>query len=158
MANTSDWGKVYCSSNWGDVDNKHSIQNESAPDCLVEQVDCGVEASYSGGVAFPSYHNIQLGSNTGSVTLTFNAQNVPDKFELWFDGAKVIDTGYRGGSTAQADLDQALANLGLPSETIQGVGSGSASFTKSTATTTAQLRVYSPLPNNSWSATLSCPS
>jgi len=158
MANTCNFGKIYCQSNFGDVDNKHSIENESAPDCLIQQISCGSPASFSGGVAFPSYHNIELGSNTGSVTLTYNAQNVPDKFELWFDGVKVIDTGYRGGSTAQSDLDQALANLGLPSETIQGTGSGSASFTKSTATTTAQLRVYSPLANNSWTATLSCPS
>ena len=161
MANTINWGKIYCymstNDSWGDVVNKRTIQNVAAPDCLVEQVNCGTESSFTGGQQFPTYLNIHLGTDTGTVTLDFDAIGIPDKFEVWFDGNLVIDTGYRGSTFRQAELDAALADRGLPPETITAPPSGTATFNKTTATSTAQIRVYAPLNLTAWDIELSCP-
>ncbi len=161
MANTINWGKIYCymstNDSWGDVQNKRSIQNLAAPDCLVEQVACGASSSFSGGQQFPTYLNVNLGTGTGVVTLTYDAYGIPDKFEVWFDGNKVIDTGYRGDAFRQAALDASLAERGLPSEPIVGAAFGTATFNKTTTASTAQIRVYAPMLNTGWITELSCP-
>lgn len=123
----------------------------------LEVVMCGTERQFDGGASFPSEEIITLGSSTGSVTLAFNARGVPDKFEVWFDGEKVIDTGYRGDFDQQSNLDSALASKGLPSEPIVGSGLGSATFFKSTNSTTAFVRVYAPIDITLWDYTLGCP-
>ena len=161
MANTTNWGKIYCYmsdwDSWGDVQNIQTIQNVAAPDCLVEQVACGASSSFSGGQQFPTYLNVNLGTGTGVVTLDFDAYGIPDKFEVWFDGNKVIDTGYRGDAFRQAALDAALAERGLPSEPIVGAAAGTATFNKTTSTETAQIRVYAPMSGTGWITELSCP-
>ena len=156
MANSINWGIIYCFSWWGDDKNKASVP-EFPDSCAIEQGSCGTQYSYTGGATFPTLLNINLGAATGTVTLNFNAKNVPDKFEVWFDGVKVIDTGYRGSATYQTDLDNALALRGLPSETISGVGLGSANFSKTTNTQVALVKVYAPIEGTSWDITLSCP-
>ena len=118
---------------------------------------CNTQVAFSGGESFPSEYNLTLGSTTGVVTLTFDAQNLPEKFIIEFDGAEVLNTGYRGSTAFQGDLNSALALKGLPPETITAPGNGTASFTKSTTTATATLKVFGPLPNTLWTATLSCP-
>jgi hypothetical protein len=99
------------------------------------------------------------------VTLTFEAFDVPDAFQVIFDGNVVIDTGYRGDPSYQSELDTEILSLPSPNPlvnngitTITSPGSGSASFTKSTATQTAIVRVYAPITNTAWGFTLSCPS
>ena len=156
MANTINWGEIYCYSNWGDDKNKASVP-EFPEFCATEQGLCGTQYSYTGGEKFPTLLSINLGTGTGTVTLNFNAKNVPDKFEVWFDGVKVIDTGYRGLATEQTNLDNALALRGLPSETIAGVGIGTANFNKTTNTEVALVKVYAPLEGTSWDLTLGCP-
>ena len=156
MANTINWGEIYCYSHWGDDKNKASVP-EFPEFCAIEQEVCGTQYTYSGGENFPTLLNINLGTGTGTVTLNFNALSIPDKFEVWFDGVKVIDTGYRGSATYQSNLDADLALRGLPSETIAGVGSGSANFNKTTNTEVALVKVYGPLENTFWSLTLGCP-
>ncbi len=74
-----------------------------------------------------------------------------------FDGVEVINTGYRGDVSYQSALDAELASRSLPPETITAPGSGSTSFNKTTATTTAIVRVYAPLTGTAWSFTLGCP-
>jgi len=110
-----------------------------------------------GGYAYPDIRNVDLGTGTGTVELSYAALGEPDKFIVEFDGVEVINTGYRGNSSQQGDLNAALANLGQPAETIQGVGTGTASFTKSTATTTATVKVFAPISNSTWQYTLGCP-
>lgn len=124
---------------------------------LTPPVPCDTGASYSGGEAFPSIQTISLGTDLGTVVLNFDALSVPDKFEVWFDGVKVIDTGYRGDISLQSNLNSALAARGLPPETIVGTGAGSDFFEKSTATTTAEVRVYAPISGTAWSFVLGCP-
>ena len=161
MANTINWGKIYCymstNNSWGDVVNKKTIENAAAPDCLIEQIACGESSSFRGGQQFPTYLNVNLGIGTGAVTLDFDALGIPDKFEVWFDGNKVIDTGYRGDISRQASLDTALAELGLPSETITAPPSGTATFNKNTTTSIAQIRVYAPMSGTGWNTELNCP-
>ena len=120
-------------------------------------VPCDTGTAYSGGEAFPDVQVIELGSATGVVTVTFNALGVPDKFIVEFDGVEVINTGYRGEQVYQGQLNTALAERGLPAETITSPGQGVATFNKTTSTTTATLKVFAPISGTSWSCTVSCP-
>lgn len=118
---------------------------------------CGESTPYTGGEAFPTEIVINLGSAMGTVNFDFDAQSIPDKFIVEFDSIEVINTGYRGNTTEQANLDAALAARGLPPETITAPGNGTTSFFKGTATTTALVKVYGPLAGTSWSFTMECP-
>lgn len=118
---------------------------------------CGVPVPYSGGQTYPTIQVITLGTGLGTVTLNFDAVSVPDKFIVMFDGVEVINTGYRGNTAHQAALDAALAVYGAPPETITSPGSGTANFSKGTATTTATVYVYAPMAGTAWTVTLDCP-
>jgi hypothetical protein len=118
---------------------------------------CGSATSYTGGQSFPTEYQVNLGTDTGSVTLDFNANTIPDKFIVVFDGVEVINTGYRGSTSYQSQLDAELISRGLPTETIVGTGQGTASFNKTTSTTTATIKVYAPLDQTAWTVTLNCP-
>lgn len=118
---------------------------------------CGNPTSYPGGYSYPTIETINLGSNLGSVIFNFNAVSIPDKFEVWFDGVKVIDTGYRGSSLQQTALNAALIALGDPIQTITEPGNGTVSFNKTTVTTTAEVRVYAPLTGTYWTFVMNCP-
>lgn len=130
-------------------------------------VTCGLVQTYAGGPTYPGTFPIVLGTDTGEVAFKWATGEVPDKAEVWFDGVKVIDTGYTGQLSYQSALDAALTSLGDPTETISVTrGSVSASyetlqdfysFTKGTATTTAEVRVYAPLTPTNWTFSLQCP-
>jgi hypothetical protein len=114
-------------------------------------VACNASTSYSGGAGFASY-TINLGSGTGTVTLTYNAQNIPDRWRVVWGGVEVINTGFRGDPFHNAALNAA----GFPS--VVGPGSGSTTFSKNASSpTTATVYVDAPLANTAWSFTLSCP-
>lgn len=135
----------------------YDILAQATADAPISPTPCGTSATYTGGSGFPNDNYISLGSGTGNVVLHYDALSIPDKFEVFFGGAKVIDTGYRGDSSYQTALNAALAGMGLPPETIMGTGAGTASFTKSTAATYALVRVYSPLSGTAWNFTMDCP-
>jgi hypothetical protein len=88
--------------------------------------------------------------------LTYQAYNIPDKWIIVQDGVVILDTGYRGSATYQTDLNNALADRGLPPETIQGVGSGTSIFTVSTLSP-VYIYVYAPVGGTSFQTTISCP-
>ena len=129
----------------------------SCPEPVVVDIPCGAGSQYTGGEAFPQTDIVSLGTATGIVTLDFFADNAPDKFIVEFDGVEVINTGYRGNTANQTQLNEYLALKGLPPETIQGVGLGATTFQKTTATTTATVKVYAPIPGTYWTYTLQCP-
>ena len=56
----------------------------------------------------------------------------------------------------KTQLDAALAERGLPPETIQGVGSGTAQFTVSSLSP-VYVYVYAPIADTSFQTTISCP-
>lgn len=147
----------------------------------VTDIACSASTSYDGGQNFPTEITVGLGTATGNVILSYATGPNPDKFEVWFDGVKVIDTGYHGDPSfsspsvlpdAQTALDAYLTGLSLPTEAIvmypggfsdateqwdSVTGRETINFTKSTNTSTATVRVYGPLPGTLWYFSLSCP-
>ena len=154
MANTIDWGKIYCSSWWGNEENKLSV-SEFPEYCALIQGTCGTQYTFTGNQDYPERYVFNLNA-TGTSTLTYQAYSLPDKWIVVQDGVVILDTGYRGSSTYQEDLNAALADRGLPPETIQGVGSGAANFTVSTLSP-VYVYVYAPVGGTSFQTTISCP-
>lgn len=114
-------------------------------------VACDVATSYSGGTGFASYA-ITLGTATGTVTLTYQAYNVPDRWRVVWNGVEVVNTGFRGHPAN----DPALNAAGYPS--VVGPGTGSITFSKGSAyPTDAIVYVDAPLSGTAWDFTLSCP-
>ena len=120
-------------------------------------VQCNTATDFAGGIAYPDTQIIELGNTTGVVTIDFDAYDIPDRFTLEFEGVVVIDTGYRGLTTYQGELNTALIVLGEPAATITFPGAGSATFNKTTATQQAVLKVFAPIGGTAWTATVSCP-
>jgi len=154
MANTIDWGKIYCFSHWGNDSNKLSVP-EFPEFCALIQAQCGTQYTYSGNQDYPERYVFNLGA-TGTSILTYNAFSVPDKWVVVQDGVVILDTGYRGASYNQTGLNNALADMGLPPETIQGIGQGTAQFTVSSLSP-VYVYVYAPLTGTSFETTISCP-
>ena len=138
------------------INDSYSLEfNCPAP--TVPTIACGAGATYSGGVAYPTIENVNLGTDTGTVTLNYEAFGVPDRFVVEFGGSVVIDTGYVGAIGYQNQLNNALIALGEPTAPIVGIGNGTISFNKITATTTATVKVYAPMSGTAWNFTLGCP-
>lgn len=116
-------------------------------------IPCGGAVNYSGGQIFPAVYTVNLGSHLGNVNLDYNAYSVPDRFVVEYNGLTAIDTGYRGDSSYQTDLNNIL---GSPTP-ITGPGQGSASFVKASTQPTATVKVFAPLPGTVWTFTLGCP-
>jgi hypothetical protein len=154
MANTIGWGDIYCKSWWGDESNKFSVP-EFPEFCALIQGNCGQLYTYTGNQDYPERYVFNLGV-TGTSTLTYQAYDLPDKWVIVQDGVVILDTGYRGSTLYQTDLNNALADRGLPPETIQGIGQGTAQFTVSTLSP-VYVYVYAPISNTSFQTTISCP-
>jgi hypothetical protein len=132
-------------------------------------IPCGGLLSINGGwVPSPYYkdYTIQLGSGTGTVVLTYNAYEVPDRFQIIYENSIVLDTYWRGQQQYRSNLnamgftEMLYTNTNTnPAPTDPGVGTGS--FEKTTSTPTAILRVYSPLSGpgiaDKWFAIMHCP-
>jgi hypothetical protein len=119
-------------------------------------IPCGTSASYSGGESFPTELEIVLGTALGTCVFSGNAISIPDKFQIWFEGDLVYDSGYRGDTSYQAALDADLDSRGLgPESIVAGMPTGN--FYKGTATTKATVKVWAPLVGTAWSFSLGCP-
>jgi len=144
-----------------------SRPNGSTPDRIAEwysynhtqqcpTVACSVLANQgSGGKGLYSFP-VTLGSGTGTVYFKYDAQTVPDKFEVIFDGVTVINTGFVSDCwpSSCGTYNTQLNALGYPN--VSGPN-GTASFSKTTGTTTATVKVTGPLTGTAWSFTLGCP-
>jgi len=155
MANTIGWAQIYCPSWWGVEENKLSVP-EFPEYCALIPADCGTQYGYSGGATFPERYEVNFSGATGTSTLTFDAQSYPDKWIIVQGGTVLLDTGYRGSTLFQDALNDALAERGLPPETIAGTGSGSANFTVS-GTEPVYVYVYAPVGNTVYTFTVGCP-
>ena len=154
MALPAGWGDIYCKSDWGDEINKFSVP-EFPEFCALIQGHCGTQYTYTGNQDYPERYVFNLGV-TGTSILTYDAIGIPDKWVIVQDGVVILDTGYRGSASYQNDLNQALANRGLPPEIIQGVASGTAQFTVSSLSP-VYVYVYAPVGGTSFHTTISCP-
>jgi hypothetical protein len=83
--------------------------------------DCGRPIGAGGNDAIQTF-TLDVGSDWGEVLLTFNAQSVPDRYVVEWDGDVVIDTGYVG-SEAYSGFLQIANNAGtLPGPSGSGPG------------------------------------
>ena len=123
-------------------------------------IPCGGTATYNGGQSFPSEVFSTVGSDTGYIVIGVNPFEVPDKFVIYLDDIKVADTGYRGASRYQSDLDTALSSKGLPNETIVADSALFYNFKiNKTSQVSQQLKmeVYAPLDSTAWNVFIGCP-
>lgn len=124
-----------------------------------------IEVNYNGGPNFPTTLNVDIGSALGTIEIEYATGPNPDKIEVWFDGVKVVDTGYHGDSSFQTALNSYLTSHSLPTETIVPYPGGYAnatqqwnsvtdreqvSFEKTSSSSTMQIRVYGPLSGTLW--------
>ena len=114
--------------------------------------ECNIAVNGGSGGRGLFEYTIQLGSGTGSIPFTFNAYSVPDQFQVYYNGNLVIDTGFRGDSSYNAQLNA----LGYPN--VSGPGSGSSSFTKTSALPqTCLVVITAPLIGTAWEFLVGCP-
>lgn len=141
---------------------------------------CNGLASFSGGSSYPSQQTINLGTDAGDVSFSFEAFSQPDRFIVEFNGAIVIDTGYRGissydfGGASRSSFNASLNGKidpilettypdisNFPDDGFPRVispGNGTSTFLKNTSTpTTAKISVYGPMIGTAWNYTLGCP-
>lgn len=143
-------------------------------------VSCGTPTQFQGGVTYPTIQPVILGTETGSVTINYNAITVPDRFIVEWNGSVVIDTGYRGGSSFsfggnnRASFTGSLAGRvdpitlteypdfenfpedGYP--LVLGPGQGTDSFVKNLPNPiTAVVKVYAPTSGTAWNFITTCP-
>lgn len=123
--------------------------------------------SNSGNVVLPSVEVVTLPSESGTVTLDYDAYSIPDRFVVQAGGKIEIDTHYVGSRTyTVSQVNAVLARYGFKQTgqpSIIDPGSGSRSFMKPAGVISAVVRVYAPLTGTAWRVTLkfsgsSCPS
>lgn len=125
-------------------------------DCTLIPISCAQNSSYSGGEGFPTEVLVNIGAAKGLTWLTFNAYSAPDKFQVIYKGSVVADSGYRGDSSRQAELNTALAQRGMPPEPIMGTGLGYINFNKQDDDAQVLIRVYSPVGGTVWDFNMGC--
>ena len=121
--------------------------------------------SNSGNVVLPSVDVVNLPSEAGTVTLDYDALDIPDRFVVQVGNQIAIDTQYVGTNHSVAEVNAVLARYGFTrtsQASIISPGDGSSSFQKAAGVTSAVVRVYAPLPRTAWHVTLkfagsSCP-
>jgi hypothetical protein len=145
----------------------------------IATISCGTSSTFSGGESYPTQQFITLGSDTGTVVLNYNAQSVPDRFIVEWNGSVVIDTGYAGSSLydfggsirdtfklyLSDKLDPITGNsypdfTTYPDDGYPRVGpsTGTLSFSKNLASpTVATVKTYAPGGGTGWNYTLNCP-
>lgn len=154
-----------------------------SPIIQTEQITpCGAGLSAGGGAGI-FFMDIDLGSDIGSVVLNYTALDIPDRFQIYWDGNLEADSKYVGDGLP-SNLPGIFNNVPekiwngsvfVPNGTTQNItvtpfdiadgsvleptsGSGSISFTKTTATpTTMQIVITAPEGNTSWSIITACP-
>lgn len=159
--------------------NTPTVTNTPSP---TNGIKCNEPTQFNGGLSYPSQTIVTLGSSTGTVTLSYDARDVPDRYIVLYDNVVVIDTGYRGSANfnigganrdifntaclGRIDPTSGLAypNAGATDVAADGYpivrspGLGNQSFSKNTSTpTTATVRVYAPVEGTVWFYTLNCP-
>ena len=109
-------------------------------------VQCSSLAQNSGQGDF--IFEVFLGTDLGVVDFDYEAFSIPDRFIVSYNGVDVIDTGFVGDSGIYDGN-----NI-----TVSGDGTGSTSFTKSSAEPRiAYVRVIAPFSGTAWNFNMGCP-
>lgn len=122
----------------------------------VEQIDCeqGLQRTERAGT---SQFLINYGNSLGQAGIDYQADSIPNKFDLIYDG-QTISSGWVGSN----QYDQELLNAGVPPEDINtgnpSTGTGQLLFNKVSGTpATALIRVSSFRDGNFWRVDGICP-
>jgi len=148
--------------------------------CLQEVNACASDIEYTGGQTYPTEKTVDLGSNMGVVSFTFNSYAVPDRFIVEYKGSVVIDTQYRGnsssydfGGSGRTAFKNSLTGKYEPYGTytypnttvypddgyprINNTRSETVDFNKHSTQRYATIKVYAPIPGTQWKINMSCP-
>lgn len=129
-----------------------TINDTSTGNTIEGTAQCGEVFNVFSGAAGKWEYTVNLGLNTGNVTLNYDASDVPDRFEVYWNGARVIDTGFVGDSSYNTQL----AALGYSN--VAGTPSGSRTFNKTLSVpTSAYVYITAPINDTVWKASLTCP-
>lgn len=133
------------------------VENECGSNYIyVDIYKCKDNINFQGGETYPTSMTVQINPNL-SQFLNVDPASIPDRFVVEIGGVVVLDTGYIGNVSYQTDLNAALALLGQPPSTITAaIGAQSFGFTNPSLATYAQLKVYAPLTNTNWTASMDC--
>lgn len=138
------------------VDEFGFLYGLTPPLSLTEIVGCDQSFSFNGNAGTFEFQ-IDFGTAIGEAGINYDALNVPDKFEIEWNGQK-FSSGFVGSST----YDQQLLNLGIPQSEIKtgnpSTGAGQLKFQKTSASpSSAIVRVNAPLGNTGWNISGICP-
>ena len=156
----------------------------NAPNAPVIQrpnVPCDQQAVFSGEQVYPAKQPFDIGEDIGDVTFRFNANKVPDRFLVVYDGDVILDTGFRGdrlfnvvGTMERGEFCKSLKGM---SDAITGKkypyadashladgfprviypGSGRLTFAKGKALpSSADVLVYAPHQETGWECLIQC--
>jgi len=118
---------------------------------------------------------ITLGSNTGTVTIEFQAFGIPDKFVFTWNGNPYTSgttsgnyDGYVGSQSSLLALRAATGDSNLEITTLttdygtdnsntQSGGRGTITFNKNTSASSSNMRVSAPISGTGWWFSVSCP-
>lgn len=117
---------------------------------------CGQLLNFNGNAGAFTFE-LDLGTAIGMFGINYNAQQVPDKFDLTYNG-ETVTSKYRGSSTYNTQL----TNAGIPMSDINTAspsnGAGQLRLFKKTALPTkATVVVTAPLAGTAWNVTSVCP-
>lgn len=147
-------------------------------------IDCDTGLAANGNVGVYLLDTI-IGTDTGWVQLDYDAINVPDRFQIIYDGVIVADSKYVGDSLGTY-IPQLLDSFNLPQKEYDGVqfinngstesftntsddiadgspseptsGSGSIGFIKNSATPSLlRIKSFGPVEGTAWNITINCP-
>jgi len=143
---------------------------------------CGSSFSFSGQIAYPATFELDFGAQIGTVTVDFYAFSVPDRCIIYYNGNVVVDSKYRGNSSAYNTIGSGARNsfifyLSTQVDPITGnsypdysnpdhLSDGYPEVFNNTDfffeknypfISTATLKVYGPVDGTEWDIDISCP-
>jgi hypothetical protein len=162
------WNVQKCTSQFSYIDilNSNELSNQdnngflsgiTGIETTTEIINCNQLFEFNGNEGTFEFL-INFGTNIGQAGIEHEAFNLPDKFEIEWNG-QLFSSGYVGSQSR----DQELINLGVPLSQINtgtpSTGNGTLLFNKDQASpTTALIRVTAPFSNTAWNVIGICPS
>ena len=110
----------------------------------------------TGGYGYPQIYEIVVGSTPGQVVFEFDSVLVPDRYVVEYNNGDSFDSGYRGDSSFQNILSDALAALGQPDAQISGSVSGSVILNHTGVSQIIKVTVYAPVEETEWMFKVNC--
>jgi hypothetical protein len=107
-------------------------------------VPCGGSISFSGNVGIYYAYAIVVGTQTGTITAQFDSFDVPDRFQLYWNGILQADSLYVGDNLYSGNYDISLVNNSPYSLTKYEYGASGFTNTGNTETVTVTSNDLAP--------------